>query len=144
MAFYDPAADGRLAARAYLLSFGQLIDVVAQEIRHPVGGDLVPGAETGRGWALPSGVYETLLHVGERAGSPMFTLTSLGQLAPAAPSGPYLGTMLAGLDETFGWTADQRIDYLLRAPGVVPGWTARQLRLVQVGSGSPGQAFRQD
>ena len=41
IAFYDPHADGQVAARAYLLTFGQLSDVVAQEARRPVGSDLV-------------------------------------------------------------------------------------------------------
>lgn len=127
MAFYDPAAAGQLAARAYTLSFGQLLDVVAQEIRHPVGSALVPGERVGHGWALPSGVYETLLHVGDLDGLPMFTLTSLRALEPRTPSAPYLRTVLAGLAETFGCTAEQRAAYLLHAPGVTPGCTARQL-----------------
>lgn len=130
MAFYNPSACGQLAARLYALRFGQLIDVVAQEIWRPVGSDLVPGAGVGRGWALPSGVYETLLHVGDRDGMPMFTLTSTRDLTPATPSAPYLRTVLEGLRETFDWTADQRADYLLRAPGVAPGWTVEQLRLM--------------
>ena len=27
----------------------------------------------------------------------------------------------------FGWTADEQVQYLLRAPGVAPAWTASQL-----------------
>ncbi|MGJ6126650.1 histone deacetylase [Mycolicibacterium sp. Y3] len=130
MAFYDPARGGGLAARAYLVRFGQLVDVVAQEIRHPVGSDLVPGAEVGHGWALPSETYETLFYVDELDGLPMLTLTSLRDLEPSTPSAPYLRTVLDGLGETFGWTAEQRSDYLLGARGMAPGWTAEQLRLV--------------
>lgn len=125
--FYDPDADARLAARAYLLTFGQLSDIVAQEIRRPVGGDLMSGAEVGRGWPVPSATYETLLPVGERDGFPMFALTSLRDQEPTAPSAPYLRTVLQGLDETFGWTADRRVDYLMRAPGVASAWTAGTL-----------------
>lgn len=127
IAFFDPSADGELAARAYLLTFGQLSDVVAQEIRRPVGSDLELGSGVDRRWALPSAAYETLLHVGDRDGLPMFTITSLQNLDPTAPSAPYLRTMLDGLGETFGWTPDKRADYLSRAPGVAPAWTARQL-----------------
>jgi hypothetical protein len=54
----------------------------------------------------------------------MFTITSLQNLDPAPPSAPYVRTMLDGLGETFGWTADARVRYLLRAPGVAPTWTA--------------------
>ena len=127
IAFFDPRADGELAARAYLLTFGQLSDVVAQETRRPVGSDLALGSGVDRRWVLPSAAYETLLHVGERDGLPMFTITSLQNLDPAPPSVPYVRTMLDGLGETFGWTADERVQYLLRAPGVAPAWTASRL-----------------
>jgi len=89
MAFYNPHAAGELAARAYVLTFGQLSDVVAQEARRPVGNDLVlEGAVDGR-WAAPSHVYETLLHLGEREGLPMFTITSLQNVEPTPPSAAY-------------------------------------------------------
>src|SRR5262245_47282713 len=42
LAFHDRRAEGSLAARAYLVTFGQFSDVVAQEARRPVTGDLVP------------------------------------------------------------------------------------------------------
>jgi len=127
MAFYNPHADGELAARAYLLTFGQLSDVVAQEARRPVGSDftLVDGAD-GK-WPVISCTYETLLHLDDREGLPMFTITSLQNLEPTPPSAAYLRTMLDGLGETFGWTTDEGVRYLLRAPGVVPAWTAARL-----------------
>jgi hypothetical protein len=61
IAFYDPVAHGRLAARAYLVTFGQLSDVVAQEARRPVGSDLVLGDGADRWPVGGSHVYETLL-----------------------------------------------------------------------------------
>jgi len=124
IAFFDPQADGELAARAYLITFGQLSDVVAQETRRPVGSDLALGSGVDRRWALPSAAYETLLHLDDRDGLPMFTITSLQNLDPAPPSAPYVRTMLDGLGEAFGWTTDERVHYLLRAPGVMPTWTA--------------------
>jgi hypothetical protein len=127
IAFFDPHADGELAARAYLITFGQLSDVVAQETRRPVGSDLAMGSGVDRRWALPSAAYETLLHLDDRDGLPMFTITSLQNLDPTPPSAPYVRTMLDGLGEAFGWTADERVDYLLRAPGVKPTWTAGRL-----------------
>ena len=108
--------DGELAARAYLLTFGQLSDVVAQEARRPVGSDLALDDGVERRWPVGgSHVYETLLHVGDREGLPMFTITSLQNLEPTPPSAPYLRTMLDGLGEAFGWTTDERVRYLLRA-----------------------------
>jgi hypothetical protein len=127
MAFYNPHVDGELAARAYQLTFGQLSDVVAQEARRPVVSDLALDAGADRQWPVPSLVYETLLNLDDRDGLPMFTITSLQNLEPTVPSGPYLRTMLDGLGEAFGWTAEQRVHYLLRAPGVTPAWSAGRL-----------------
>jgi hypothetical protein len=127
MAFYDPHADGELAARAYQLTFGQLSDVVAQEARRPVGSELALDSGVDRRWPVPSLVYETLLNLDDRDGLPMFTITSLQNLEPTAPSAPYLRTMLDGLGEAFGWTVEQRVHYLLRAPGVTPAWSASRL-----------------
>jgi hypothetical protein len=57
----------------------------------------------------------------------MFTITCLLDLEPTPPSAPYLRTMLEGLGEAFGWSCDERMRYLLRAPGVAPAWTATRL-----------------
>ena len=128
LAFYDPAAGGEVAARAYLVSFGQFSDVVAQEARQPVGVDLELGvAPSPRRWRAPSGVYETILHVDDLDDDPMFTITSLEELEPRPPSAAYLRVILAGLGEAFGWAAGARVEYLLRAPGVAPSWTKEQL-----------------
>jgi hypothetical protein len=135
MAIYNPHVDGELAARAYLLTFGQLSDVVAQEARRPVGSDLALDTGVDRQWPVPSLVYEALLNLDDRDGLPMFTITSLQNLEPTTPSAPYLRTMLDGLGEAFGWTAEQRADYLLRAPGVTPVWSAS--RIVELCDGEP-------
>ena len=135
VAFYNPHAGGEVAARAYLLTFGQFSDVVAQEVRRPVGSDLTLGREVDGRWATPSNVYETLLQVDHRDGFPMLTVTSLQNLERTPPSAPYLRTMLDGLGEAFGWTADERVRYLLRARGVTPAWTAS--RLVELCDGQP-------
>jgi hypothetical protein len=127
MAFYNPHADGELAARAYLLTFGQLSDVVSQEARRPVGNDLSLDSVTDHQWPTKSHVYETLLYLDDRVGLPMFTITSLQNLDPTPPSAAYLRTVLNGLGEVFGWTTDARVQYLLRAPGVSPTWNADRL-----------------
>jgi hypothetical protein len=43
--------------------------------------------------------------------------------------------MLNGLGEAFGWTADARVQYLLRARGVTPTWSAN--RLAELCDGQP-------
>jgi cytochrome P450 len=72
---------------------------------------------------VDSHVYETLLHVDERDGLPMFTITSLQNLEPTPPSAPYVRATLDGLGEEFGWTADERVHYCVRpaSPGVELG-----------------------
>lgn len=130
IAFYDVSGDGELAARAYLITFGQLSDVVAQEGRRPVGGDLVLDQPKDRSWVVASHAYEMLLHVRDHDGVPMLTITSAVHLEPATPSAAYLHTMLDGLRETFGWSVAECVDYLLAAPGVAPAWTAGDLAVL--------------
>ncbi len=127
MAFYDVTAAGRVAARGYRVTFGQLSDLVAQESRHPVGRNLTPPEEAGRPWPTPSGIYESVLHLGDRDGEPMFCLTSHQALDPAPPSAAYLRTILVGLREAFSWTPPESAHYLLQARGVAPAWSAPRI-----------------
>jgi hypothetical protein len=134
MAFYDEAGRGEVAARAFLLTFGQLSDLVSQEARHPVGADLTPAETAGEPWPTPSGVYECVVHLGVRDGYPMFCLTSRQALVPAAPSAAYLRTILTGLHEAWGWTSADSGRYLVRAPGVAPTWTEDRIAALDVGA----------
>ena len=127
MAFYDTEVDGEVVARGYRITFGQLSDLVSQEARHPVGADLTPAEVAGAPWPTPSGIYESLVHLGERDGVPQFCLTSRRALDPAPPSAAYLRTILRGLGELLDWSADERATYLLRAPGLTPAWTRDRL-----------------
>lgn len=127
MAFYDASADGEVVARGYQITFGQLSDLVSQEARQPVGRDLVPAREIGRPWPTLSGIYESLLHVGDRDGSPMFCLTTHQTLVPAPPSAGYLRTILIGLGETWDWTTVESAAYLRRARGVAPVWSQAKI-----------------
>jgi hypothetical protein len=128
IAFFDTHTEGELAARAYLVTFGQLSDVVSQEVRRPACADMVLDSGVDR-WTVPTDhdVYDTLVHVGDRGDLPMFTITSCKWLEPTSPSAPYLRFVLDGLRETFGWTAQECADYLLQASGVAKAWTAAQL-----------------
>jgi hypothetical protein len=143
MAFYDEAGRGEVAARGFLLTFGQLSDLVSQEARHPVGADLTPAEEAGEPWPTPSGIYECVVHLGPRDGYPMFCLTSRQDLVPAAPSAAYLRTILVGLREAHGWTAAESAHYLIRAAGVTPTWTAERITRLGVDpTAQPGGAIR--
>lgn len=134
LAFYDRSAPGFLAGRAYLISFGQFSDVVAQEARRPVAHDLEP--TTDGAWRAASSVYESVVRVGERDGVPILSFTSARAHEAAPPSAAYLRTILRGLTQTFGWAPDVSADYLMQAPGVAPTWTSASLvRLAQATGG---------
>ena len=123
MAFYDPHADGQVAAKAYLITAEQFVDVLAQETRRSPGMslDLTP---TLRGDRYSKGVggYSMLVRLGERRGVSLVTFTRDRSAAPslAAPSASYLLTMASGLREAHGWSQAQINRYLSALPGVAP------------------------
>ncbi len=128
MAFYDPDADGQTPARAYLMTAGQFSDLAAQEMHRAPGDDLdlVDALRSGRHRYGP-GRYETLVHVGERDGWPMLTLTApwhLVDVTLTAPSAAYLRMLAAGLREAHGWTVEQVAEHLAGLPGARGVWTA--------------------
>lgn len=113
IAFYDHDADGPAAARAYLITAEQFVDVAAQEMhRRPAADDplesvVLGGLPEGRHQAGP-GIYETLLRVGERDGYPMLTFTAPARSVEVAFNQPvqaYLDMLGAGLLQAHGWDA---------------------------------------
>jgi hypothetical protein len=122
LAFLDPDGDGEVVARAYLVTFGQFSDVVAQEAHRDGGRDLERGPD-GRLGAL-SRVYDTILELEPRTGVPVMTMTGRpgATRPPVAPAAAYLATILAGLADGCGLDAEARVGYLLRARGVAPAW----------------------
>ena len=130
MAFYDRAAPGRVACRAYLVSVEQFADVTAQEMRRPVGGafaealaDRLAVLETVQ--VMGPGHYETVTHLGVRDGAPLLTVTVEASQRPAlaAPAAAYLRWIATGLEEAHGWTPGQVATYLASAPGARGTWT---------------------
>lgn len=126
LAVYDGEAGGEVAARAYLISAEQFVDVLAQETRRAPGLDLdlSPVRETGR-HSFGSGHYQTVANVGERDGLPMLTFTSarLAEVVDNPPSAGYLRTMAVGLAEAHGWSPRRIGRYLGRFPGAAGVWT---------------------
>jgi hypothetical protein len=125
MAIYDARADGEVAARAYLITAEQFVDILAQEMRLEPGldVDLAPVQETG--WhTFGPGRYQTLGHLGIHEDFPMLTFTSadIDGHPVSPPSEGYLRTMALGLAESHGWTSTQIGDYLARFPGAAGRW----------------------
>lgn len=134
MAFLDPAAPGRVAGRAYLISAEQFADVTAQEMRRPPGGEFARElegvlTEVTSVHALGPGLYETVVRLGAQDGAPLLTVThgDVAELPPAAPSAAYVSQIATGLHEAHGWGAERIGTYLAGAPGVRGAWTAAQL-----------------
>ncbi|WP_234430953.1 histone deacetylase [Streptomyces sp. NRRL F-4489] len=130
-AFYDPDAEGKLPACAYLLTVSQFSDVAAQEMYRPPGGDLdlAPVLRAGRA-VLGPGRYETLICPGWLDGHPVLTFTAPWRgtdLPPNPPSAAYLRHIAAGIGAAHGWPPHRTAAYLASCPGVRPRWTARRI-----------------
>jgi hypothetical protein len=119
VAVYDPDGPGEVAGRAYLLTHGQLSDVVAQETRQDPGTD----RDLASGVAGGSSLYDAVVALPDVDGHPLFTLGTRESVDPAPPAPAYLRRVVHGLVETHGWTPEQCADYLADAAGVTPTWT---------------------
>jgi len=130
VAIYDPSASGEVAARAYLITAEQFVDVVAQEVRLGPGVDIDLTRVHDTGWhSIGPGRYETLAHLGHHEDLPMLTFTSADADTHRvnAPSERYLRTLALGLFESHGWTTPAIGRYLARFPGAAGTWSPRAI-----------------
>ncbi|MFI6686722.1 histone deacetylase [Streptomyces sp. NPDC050485] len=128
-AFYDPLAEGRVLARAHLVSAGQFADIAAQEMYREPGADLDLGEvlSTGRS-VLGTGRYETLVRTGRIDGVPVLTLTApwrMDEVVWTAPSEAYLKNLATGLLDMGTWDGDTVAAYLAACPGAAGRWSER-------------------
>ncbi|MFF0451144.1 histone deacetylase [Streptomyces sp. NPDC004609] len=130
--FYDPAAEGRVWARAHLISAQQFSDIAAQEMYRLPGPDLdlttvlVEGREV-----LGPGRYETLVCPGFLDGLPVVTLTAPWRCAEVEwnrPSAAYLKHLATGLRSAGTWDTAAIAGYLAHAPGAAGFWTPDDIR----------------
>jgi hypothetical protein len=130
IAFHEPGPEGSVLACAYLVTAGQLADVLAQEMWREPGADLdlteVVGA---RRHVIGPGRYETLHLAGELDGRPVVTFSSsdIESLGLRAPAPPYVTTIARGLRKTHHLSDDEIVDYLLASPGVDLTWDRTSL-----------------
>jgi hypothetical protein len=131
IAFYDAHAAGTALARAYLVTPGQLSDVVAQEMHRDPGADLDLGELLAAGSSVHGpGRYESLHVVGEIDHRPVVTFTSswaVEEVELNPPVAPYLSMVAAGIHEAHSWGSVDIADYLLACPGVSQGWSRDEL-----------------
>lgn len=124
-------------ARTYLITMGQLRDIAKEENggKAEVGpmASYVSRAQTcperhvpillGKQW------YRELLYISELEKHPMVSLTACPALADyVKPSGKYLQTMCADLQDIHGLNPAQAAEYLLPRPGVNCNYCLDELR----------------
>ncbi len=130
LAVYDPRAEGEVAARAYLITAEQFVDVLAQEMRLPPGLDLdLTSVRRSRWHSYGPGCYQTVAVLGIHEGLPMLTFTSADAYARPdnPPSEDYLRAMAVGLREAHGWTSARIGGYLAGCPGAAGVWSAESV-----------------
>ncbi len=131
-AFYDPRADGRVLARAHLLSAGQFSDIAAQEMYRAAGVDLDLGAVLTDGRAvLGEGHHETLVCAGQIDGVPLLTFTApwgVRDVRWVAPSAAYLRLLAVGLLAAGAWDTEAVAEYLAACPGATGHWSEQAVR----------------
>ena len=99
----EPLGDDRLpvVGRAWLVTWGQMVDIVAQENGLPTSAatlpDLVP--EPGAAVRVLDGVIDLLLGMDDIDGHPACTLASSNLLPAASPSPSYRRVLAAGMAE---------------------------------------------
>ncbi|WP_328538284.1 histone deacetylase [Streptomyces sp. NBC_00344] len=131
-AFYDPHGEGRVLARAHLVSASQFSDIAAQEMyREPCGDlDLTEVLATGVA-RLGDGRYETLVCPGQVDGLPVVTFTApwgANDVPGTEPSSSYVRCLALGLLEAGPWDAATVAAYVASAPGAGVRWTAQAVR----------------
>ena len=123
------AATGALGRR-YLITLEQFADVHAQENRIRPGGlefpddilDLAPGQQQ----TVIDGAYGAVVALDPVDAAPTFTFTAPTppeQRPPAAPSAPYLATILHGLREVHDLDDTDIVERVGQSPGVRPNWS---------------------
>jgi hypothetical protein len=133
MAFYDPEPPAEVAARAYLITTEQFVDVLAQEtLRSPgMALDLTP-AFRGDRYSDGVGGYPILVRVGCRSGVPLVTFTRHRRSASTlvAPTVLYLAAMAAGLRRPTGGHSGRSIAICRRSPGAASSIAYRRQTLL--------------
>lgn len=109
-------------ARAYLITWEQFEDVVAQENGRPGASiDLdLDGLDEGASVRVGPGRYENMLCTGRFDDVPVLTFTSPWTMADAeigAPAPAYLSMLVTGLRESHKLSDDALVAYLGAAPG---------------------------
>ena len=125
------SAASAAAGRAYAITLEQFTDVAAQESRRPIGSSFDVDAVLADGrLVVDDGWYGTLVRLDDIDGLPALTFTSgraVGEVETTAPSAAYLRVIALGLQEAWGWTAEEIAAYVTALPGARGAWSARDV-----------------
>jgi len=118
VAFLDPAATpgARTLGRAWLVTWDQFADVLAQECGLPVGSVEVPALDAGCVITRPGHWYGCVVPLGRHEGWPMVTFTDEAgaDLLPTGPGAAYRAVVSEGLAEAHGLSAVEAAAYIAR------------------------------
>jgi hypothetical protein len=130
-AFYDERVDGRVLARAHLMTAEQFSDIAAQEMYRDPGPDLdLRGALRDGRAVLGEGRYETLVCAGQMDGVPLLTFTApwaMTDVAWVAPSPAYVRLLVSGLLAAGAWDRDTVAAYVAACPGAAEHWSVEDI-----------------
>lgn len=118
------ASEANTYARMYLITYGQLNDVVRQENGKKVPGDtIMPPYEnlaSGDVWIIDGGIYSRLMKIGTQNGHPILTFTATrDDFTIGLPSETYVKMIVSGLEETYPCMRKSEIlEYLSTAEGI--------------------------
>ncbi|MFF5534329.1 histone deacetylase [Streptomyces cinerochromogenes] len=130
-AFYDPGVDGRVLARAHLVTTDQFADIAAQEMYRTPGRDLDLADVLRRGRAvLGEGRYETLVCAGQIDGLPVLTFTApwgMNDVPWVAPSAAYVRFLATGLLSAGAWDREAISSYVAACPGATDHWSPEEI-----------------
>jgi len=131
-AFYDPRADGRVLARAHLVTTGQFSDIAAQEMyREPGAGIDLTEVLTRRTASLGEGRYETLVCAGQVEGLPVLTFTApwgVRDVRWNPPSAAYVRYLADGLLSAGVWDVEGVASYVAACPGAAGHWSEEAIK----------------
>lgn len=130
-AFYDPEVDGRVLARAYLVTTDQFADIAAQEMYRAPDVDLdLEGVLTSGRAVLGEGRYETLVCAGQVEGMPVLTFTAPWRMSDVEwtrPSAAYVRFLAAGLLSAGAWDLEAVASYVAACPGAAGHWSVQSV-----------------
>ncbi len=118
VAFLDPAPTPgvRTLGRAWLVTWEQFADVLAQECGLPVGSVEATALLAAGSVPYPGHWYGCVVRLGHREGWPMITFTdeAAGALELCPPGSGYRAVVIEGLAEAHGLSAEEAAAYVAR------------------------------